>query len=114
MSLPNDSDAAALRRLTDSGSDLSRPMTIDFQIAAPDEPTARSIAAAAEKLSYRTSATKDDGRDQWTVNCTTRMVLNYDSARAIQAELHQLAKPLGGWIDGWGTFGNVAFPAPPP
>jgi hypothetical protein len=85
-------------------------MTIDFHIAAPDEPTARAVAKAAAKLSYHTSVSKDASRDQWTTTCTTRMVLTLDTLAAIESELQALAKPLGAWTDGWGTFGNV----PPP
>ena len=37
---PNDSDGDALRGVVSSGSDLSKPMFIDFQVAVPDEPAA--------------------------------------------------------------------------
>lgn len=34
---PDDADGDALRRLVNDGSDLTKPMLIDFQIAVPTE-----------------------------------------------------------------------------
>lgn len=103
---PNNSDGDALRLVLESGSDLSRPMTVDFHVAAPTESIAQAVAAACNKLSYRASASLDQGHTTWTTTCTTRMVLNYDSVIAMQAELHAIVTPLGAKPDGWGTFGN--------
>ncbi len=46
---PDDSDGGALRRLVEDGSDLSRPMYIDFQIAVPDEARATRLAESVVK-----------------------------------------------------------------
>ena len=104
---PNDSDGDALRRLIAIGASLDRPMNVDFQIATQTEESAHEIAAACTRLGYHTRADRDEGRPQWTVTCTTRMILNYHTVIAFQKELAQIAKPLGGWPDGWGTFGNA-------
>jgi hypothetical protein len=106
---PQDADGDALRRVAADGSDLSKPMTVDFMIAGRDEASARAIAAAAAALGYRTEAQYDDGR--WTVYCAREMLLTYDSVVAAQAELDRIAQPLGGFSDGWGTFGNGPGPA---
>lgn len=37
MTYPNDADGDALRRVAGAGSDMSKPMDIDFAVAAPDE-----------------------------------------------------------------------------
>ena len=34
---PYDADGDALRRLVDDGSDLTKPMCVEFQVAVPDE-----------------------------------------------------------------------------
>lgn len=49
---PNGADGDALRRFVDGGSDLSKPMTIDFQVAVPDEAAANGLAEIAYKLGY--------------------------------------------------------------
>jgi regulator of RNase E activity RraB len=107
---PNDGDGDALRRIVADGSDLTKPMLVDFQIAAPDETTAKTIGMACHELGYRVRASADSGRTTWTVNCATRMVLNYDAVCAVQDELHAIAKAHGGKSDGWGTFGNAPRP----
>ena len=113
---PSDSDGDALLRLAATGSDMSKPMDIDFQIAAPDEATATRVADEAAKLGYRISIhfyDKEGTRDPWTCDCTRTMLAEYDAIIAVQAELDAIARPLGGYADGWGTFGNAHTPPPP-
>ena len=43
---PNDSDGDALRGVVSSGSDISRPMFVNFQVAVPDEPAAKALAVS--------------------------------------------------------------------
>lgn len=104
-SFPNDADGESLR-LVAQYSDLSRPMTVDFHIAASTKESAQLIAQACAELLYHTDVDKDDDGPDWTITCTTRMLLSYKSVIAIQIELESIANPLGGYIDGWGTFGN--------
>ena len=40
----------------------------------------------------------------WTVLVLVDMVPAYDEIMRIQKELHELASPLGGQLDGWGTM----------
>ena len=111
---PNDSDGDALRRLVAIGSDMSKPVDIDFQIAAPDEATAKRVADEAAKLGYRISIRESMPCCAWTCECTRTMLAEYDAIIAVQAELDAIARPLGGYADGWGTFGNAHKPLPPP
>ncbi len=114
---PKDLDGDALRRLVATGSDMSKPMDIDFQIAAPDEATVKRAADGASKLGYRTRIYFYDKQgvcDPWTCNCTRTMLAEYDAIIAVQAELDAMARPLGGHADGWGTFGNAQKPPTPP
>lgn len=106
LDLPNDADGGAIRRIINDGADLSRPMLIDFQIAAPNEQAAKEIAEVAARLGYRTQIYQDSEDGNWTAECSTRTLLSYQTVIALQAELHTLAEPLGGYIDGWATFGN--------
>jgi hypothetical protein len=108
---PNDSDGDALRRVAKSGSDMSKPMDIDFQIAAPNEVTAERVGGEAAKLGYRISIySSEHVADRWTCECTRSVVPTYDTVIAVQAELDAIARPLGAHPDGWGTFGNAPRP----
>ncbi len=111
---PDDADGQALQRLVHNGCDLSLPMDIDFQIAAPDEDTAIQIANAAAGLGYRTEVffdedieDVDEASEPWTCECSRVMVVSYQSIRQTQAELDGLAKPHSCYVDGWSTFGNA-------
>lgn len=102
---PNDSDGDALRRLVATGSDMSKPMNIDFQIAAPDEATAKRVADEATKLGYCISIYGSTGA-AWNCQCTKSMIPTYASLIAAQAELDAVARSLGARADGWGTYGK--------
>jgi regulator of RNase E activity RraB len=104
---PNDSDGGTLRGVLEDGSDMAKPMFIDFQVAMPTEESANALADRARKLGYRTSVyDSPECRLPWTCQCSTRMLATYAGVIAIQAELAALSAPFGGFTDGWGTFGN--------
>src|SRR3989442_740162 len=104
---PHDSDGDALRRIVSDGSDLSKPMCINFQVAVPDEATAKVLAGLAFKLGYRVKIYESaECTLPWTCECSARMLATYEGVTAIQDELARLSAPLGGSPDGWGTFGN--------
>ena len=104
---PNDSDGNALRNVFSDGSDMGKPMFIDFQVAMPTKEAATLLAEQAGKLGYRTSVYDSaECKLPWTCQCSTRMLASYQGVLAIQAELASLSAPLGGFPEGWGTFGN--------
>jgi regulator of RNase E activity RraB len=101
---PNDADGDALRRVAKDGSDMSKSMFIDFQMAIPNEEAATKLALAAKKLGYH-AKTYASGKS-WTCECSTWMLATYEGVAAVQAELAAQGAPFGGFPDGWGTFGN--------
>lgn len=103
----DEGDGDALRRLLRDGSDLSKPMEIDFCILTPDEETGRKIAALAAPLGYQVKVSDNEFNDGWTCYCTRTLVPDYDTIIEIQATLDAIARPFGGKIDGWGSFGNA-------
>lgn len=107
MDYPDDADGDALRRLVDDGSDLSQPMGIDFAVAVPDEKAGHALASLAASRGYRAELSQDEETGEWTCSCTRFMVASYETLVAAQAELDAMARPLGGYADGWGSFGNA-------
>ena len=104
---PEDADGDALRKFVQGGSDLSKPMLINFQVAVPDEKAATGLVDVARKLGYQVSVyASPECSMPWTCECSTRMLATYGGLIAIQTELAKLASPFGGHPDGWGTFGN--------
>jgi hypothetical protein len=107
MDYPDDADGDALRRLASDGSDLSQPMDIDFAVAVPDEETGKAVVLLAAARGYRPAVSQDDETGEWTCNCSRLMVPSYEALLAAQAELDELARSVGGYVDGWGSFGNA-------
>jgi len=107
MDFPSDADGDSLRRVVESGSDLSRPMSIDFTIEAPDEHAARKIAELVSAQGFDPSIGDNEGRSSWSVYCSIFMLATYDGVVAAQAQLTEIASAHGGRCEGWGTFGNA-------
>jgi len=81
---PNDADGDALRRFVVGGSDLSRPMLLNFHIIVPDETAARGLSEVASKLGYRVNIyASPECSLPWTCECSTRMLASYDGVIAI-------------------------------
>ena len=106
LDFPDDADGDALRRIAQDGSDMSKPMEIEFAVAAPDEDSARAIAKAAASRGYRTDVDRD-GAGTWSCYCARSMVATYKAVVEGQAELDALSRLHGGYADGWGTAGNA-------
>ena len=107
MDFPNDADGDSLRRVAESGSDLSQPMSIDFTVKAPDERAARIIADLVSARGFDPSISDGDGKSSWSVFCSKFMLATHEGVVAAQAELNELSRPHGGACDGWLTFGNA-------
>ena len=104
---PDDADGDALRRVAGDGSDMTRPMDVDFFVAVHDESAGYRVARVAEAHGYAASVKQDSDDLEWTCYCTKSMVLTYDAVVAAQTELDSLAVDHNGHADGWGTFGNA-------
>jgi len=106
-SIPDDATGDALRRIAETGSDLAKPMKIDFFVAVPSKDTGDKIALKARDLGFATSVEMDDEDLEWTCYCTKVLVPEYDEVVKIEHQLDSIAKEFGGHIDGFGTFGNA-------
>jgi len=101
---PDDASGDALRNMLKSGSDFSKLHEIDFHIVVPDEQAGNAIGEAASQAGYHVKLFHDDEFGVWTCECTLSMLPTYDGITQIEKELEELAKPFGGYPDGWGTF----------
>lgn len=104
---PNDDTAQALKRLERDGSDLSKPMEMDFFIAVPSREVGNKVAQRVQKLGYTTSVEQDTETLEWTCYCTKVIVPEYFEVVLIEQQLDSIAKELGGYADGFGSYGNT-------
>lgn len=109
---PNDDDGEALQRIAAGGSDMSKPMAVDFAVAVPNEEAGEAIARLADAQDFDTSVEQDTETGDWTCYCARTMVATYEAVVSAQRQLDELAAPHRGYCDGWGSFGNVAVPPP--
>lgn len=107
MTYPDDADGDALRRVADSGIDMTKPMTLDFFIAVPNSKVGAIVASRATSQGYETSVERDSENGEWTCYCTRRLIPTYDAVVGAQDELLKLAADLDGCVvEGWGTLGE--------
>ena len=99
--------ADALRRIENDGSDLSKPLEIDFFIAAPSQEAGQAIAEAASKLGFLTQLELDEESQDYTCYCTTKIIPSTDRVVEIEESLHAIGQQFGGHGDGFGSFGNA-------
>jgi regulator of RNase E activity RraB len=82
---------------------------VDFHIACQRLKDAEEIAKSCEALGFFTKTTKDDTESDgspFTVWCTKTIMLNHAEITQIEMLLDRLARSLGGFVDGWGTWGG--------
>ena len=113
---PDDADGNALARIAADGVDMSKARLIEFAINAPNEYSSKDILKTLIENGYDSEIYYDEGEldydeetseefgPSWTVYAKIKMVPEYDEIIKIQAKLDRLAKPLGGYSDGWGTM----------
>jgi regulator of RNase E activity RraB len=101
----------ALERIAKDGSDLNRPLKMDFFVAVPDEIGGHTVAARASELGFDTSVEQDPESGDWTCICSKLLVLSNNVVVSIEVKLDSLAHDIGGYVDGFGTFGNIEFAA---
>lgn len=82
-------------------------MKIDFFVAVPDEASGQSVAAAARALGFATSVEQDSDSGVWTCYCTITIVPSFEAVRAIEVQLDEIGRKVGGYADGFGSFGNA-------
>ena len=106
-SLPNDATGDALRRMVNSGSDLTKPMEMDFFVIVPSEAAGDQVARRAQKLGFATKVEPYNDDGEWTCYCTKTIVPRYGKVVKIERALDAMARPFGGSVEGFGSYGNA-------
>lgn len=81
-----------MRRYVAEGSDLSRPMEIDFFVAIPNREAGEGVAAHTMELGFATSVEQDEATLEWTCYCTKTIVPSYAAVRTIGQQLDKIAR----------------------
>lgn len=126
---PNDADGDALRRLAESGVDMSRPRPVDFMVDVEDEAAAQRVLEKLTASGYECEIDFDDGEPDldeddgdhedldapedidpddefgpaWTVVASVVIVPDYDEVIKRQRDITAACEP-DGYCDSWGVF----------
>ncbi|WP_375753776.1 ribonuclease E inhibitor RraB [Vibrio sp. HN007] len=104
---PDDETGATLYQFQQHGFDLSKPLEMDFFVAVPSEGKGNLVALQADKLGFNTCVEQDEETKEWTCYCTMTLVPKYSEVVKIEEQLTKIAKPYGGYADGFGSYGNA-------
>lgn len=103
---PDDENGDVLRRMRESGDNVSAARDIDFTVVFATRDQVQEFGDHFHDLGYRVSA-KQSGCVAdlpWDVVVVKNMVPTHAAITAFEAELQSVAAPLGGRNDGWGCF----------
>lgn len=103
---PDDENGDVLRRMRDSGDDLSRPRIVDFNIVFPSEGQASQLAEQFKNRGCTVAVSRSEVVPElpWDVTISEYMVPTHARITEFENLLAAAAEPLGGRNDGWGCF----------
>lgn len=107
MAIDHAATKEALERIREDGSDLERPLSMDFFVAVPDERSGLAVAARVEAMGFEASVEEDPETRTWTCYCTMTLVPTLEAVLEIEARLQAVGEQVGGYADGFGTYGNA-------
>mgnify|MGYP003683726627 CR=1 FL=1 len=88
------------------GFNLSQTMKIDFFIVLPDLESGKMIVDRILNEGFKASLELDSEDGSCTCYCSMDLIPEYSTIVAIENKLNSIAKGVGGFIDGFGTYGN--------
>ena len=80
---PDDADGDALRKVAESGADMSRPMVIEFSVDVPDERAARRVAEVVAPVGFYPSIFRHDETDSWSLRVHERATDTHNMAASL-------------------------------
>src|SRR5690606_37872559 len=101
-----DATQIALQQIEANGSDLAKPLEMDFFVAVPSKAAGHKVAEAAGSLGFQASVENDPETGEWTCYCSKTLVPAVSEVVRIERQLNSIARNVGGYIDGFGTYGN--------
>jgi hypothetical protein len=100
-------NADTIRRLVEDGSDLSRPMEVEFVAMLTGPCDVGEIGEAVERLGYSVEFYLDEEDDAVECVCRRTMLVSEGTVETCERELATLFERFGAVLDGWGSPGNA-------
>jgi regulator of RNase E activity RraB len=98
-----DLDGSVLAQLRKSGSDLSKPHTVEFFLYFPTQEVADKAGSSIREAGFNVEVSKAAQGDTWLCFATKNMVPDLGELQKIRQKFVALAESHNGEYDGWGT-----------
>jgi hypothetical protein len=95
------SDAQALLRLADGGSDLSKLHRVEFFLEFAEAEAAESAVLKLGELAFAASSNQDDSTGHWVVRAVKAMYPIESDLRGLRDKLDVIAAEGNGRYQGW-------------
>lgn len=104
MSFPNDETGQVLAEMQQAGIDLAVSHDVVFFHLFEQQSQAQAMAEYIEKNmpEATVSVHPDETPNVWDMDCSIKMIPNYDAIVKQEADFEQLANKFSGYNDGWG------------
>lgn len=106
MVFPNDVNGDVLKRMYDSGMDLSMPYNIDFYHFFEKKRNAILMYSYIKKnsMNIQVEISENEGKQGWDVCCTLKLLPTHQNITNTELFYDELAKKFNGYGDGWGVL----------
>lgn len=102
---PDDENGDVLRRMVESGDDLSKPRMIDFSVIIPTIGDAETFCELATTANFKVRILSQPTYDgQIDITASRVMIPTYEAISGTEMLLEKLSSRFGGRNDGWGCF----------
>ena len=107
MNFPNDETGQVLAEMYEAGIDLTVLHNVVFFQLFEKESQAQAMAEHLKEKApdMAFSIHPDENPNVWDLDCTVKMLPDYDAIVAQEAQFEQLAAKFDGYNDGWGIEG---------
>lgn len=96
-------DRHLLKLLNKRGSNPRKLHAIEYYVYFKAKAAARKARTQIRQKGYHVELLTDSSGKRWVCLSIKEMMPRYEAIQKVKRELTRLAKPLGGWCDGWGT-----------
>ncbi len=107
--IPDDETGSAIQRWASQGSDLAKPMMIDFFIIVPTEEKGIYVTQLKELKDYKVTIEHDEESGIWTCYCSKEMIPRYSDLVMTESLMETIADLVGGEFDGFASYGNAPW-----
>ena len=99
-----DLDRHILRILKRKGSDFRKTHAVEFYIYCRTQTAAKRCGARIKKEGFHVELMPDRSARRWVCLPIKEMHPRLKDIHAAKRKLNRIAKPFGGFCDGWGTL----------